>query len=332
MTLGSSMKIKSLLTAIMIVIAGYSIAQDIKQEPQLSQNEINTLKAEIIEIKKDIALSKNSAEDKFKIIEMSSAGISNQISTASLVVGIFSVLFAIFGLLFGVFIARIQKKTEEAEEKAEKARNEAKAILIKVDAAKSNVDNTFKLIENNIAALYEKLKQEETNNIISRLKREPGDINNFFSALTTRELSADYYRDIKNCLLLLVGNVEELSKNKESCELFLLLLMQHFPGTALLDEQIYPEIKKEYDYIFSSMFNHEIEFSIENIFMLASENINKNSTNTLDFISELKRLRPEKIAIIERCIVSTISNSPLKTEWENLLSLATKNNPVVTNP
>jgi hypothetical protein len=322
------MRIKSFITATLIVTASFCLAESNKPESKAIKSELSKLTVDIEEVKKEIELSKKSNEDKFKTIEMTSAGISNQISSVSLVVGIFSLLFAVVAILIGIFVTRIQRKTEEAESRAEKAKNDAEAILKQVDDAKLEVNKIYALIQSSISELFEKIKREETEYIIKRLKREPHDIVNFIASLATRDLLKSDFKDFKECFLLLKSRIDA----DQPLLMFKIQFAQHFMAEVIRDEQLYPEIRDSYKDVMESLFNHEIEVAINEVISATSKDIQGNKVKIIEFFSAIKLHGPEISELIEETKLLAISKNIHKAELEEIFREVTENNPPPTAP
>lgn len=190
-----------------------------------------------------------------ELVEISNSTISNEISSASFLLNVMSLIIAIAGVLVSGFVVvlfgRIRKINKEVDSK-----------ILKVSEVLKQVEEVDTKIKSNLTGLYKQLREEETRTLLGRLVKEPLDIHNIGTLLLARELDESYFSLLKEAYL----NLKKSGKENEGDSLlnptykksYCLLFYQHFCKKAILDEDLRDCISDEFDYCVDCSFDRDI--------------------------------------------------------------------------
>lgn len=216
-------------------VTNLSYAQTwIQTQSQIKENtqQIKNIDEKIFELKDNYKLLYEGAKNQ-------NDQLSNQISFAGYLLGGFSLFFTALGFFLSWYINRQFEKIKEM---------------------KNTVENVRKAIEGHTTDLYQKLKREETQNLLNRLEEVPEDITNICNLLLSRDLIETDYIYLRNPYLRIKKN-RPLDVNAE--ENYMILFMQHFPYKALKDSDIKEDMIIN---INSSNLNNMFSKDIKNFF------------------------------------------------------------------
>lgn len=174
------------------------------------------------------------------LIDTSNDVISNQLSTLNSLIAGCSVLLALLGICLGGYVAYMQNKVKKMSKEVNRKANSIAKL------AKS-VEETNKMIQNDMSGLYSKLRKEETFTLLYRLEEEPLDIANLERLLLSRDMDDEGYPILRNAYrnLELSGHADERDfPNPSYREHYLLQFFQHYMYFAIQDDDIRPTMVK----------------------------------------------------------------------------------------
>ena len=237
-------RILSLLLSILPISILYS------QNTTYSKYETNLLvdsaiKAITEKASERITAIEKKVDDQSDKIDKSFDGVSAQISASSYSLSAFAIIISILTIGLGLYITWVERKIL-------KLKTENTDLLNQNLKVKKEVEDLNNLIQSDIYGLYEKMKRQETIDLLNRLNKVPKDITHLSPSLLSRNLIPEDFSIIKRAHLSLKGVYQQ----HNFTELYLLLFFQHFLVEAFQD----PDIKEEIvNYIPSG-----IEFAWEN--------------------------------------------------------------------
>lgn len=230
-----------------------------------------------------------------RIVDVSNSTIANEISAVNIMLVAFTIVFGIVGVFLGFYISWLQRKISKMSENIEKKEQTIMSL------AKA-VEETDNKIQSDISGLYAKLRKEETMTLLYRLEEEPEDISNLVELLLARPLDIEGFPILKRAFIQLMtiddeANTDVLftpSKRKE----YTLLFFQHFLYQSILDDELRPEVVKEFDGEVECAFKSDIIRSTKDLCKALS-----NHNVAFDKISLLKSyliaLNQSKYSVLE---------------------------------
>jgi len=228
------------------------------------------------------------------IIQTSFDGISANLTSSSNYLTFIGLTVAVFAIILGVYITVLERKIVRIN-------REGKNL---VDSHRKEIDDFTKLIENNLAGLYNRIREEDTKNILDRLAIIPKDIANLSKSLLSRELPTEYFQKIKQCYLEI--REYELAGEYDYKTQYILLLFQHYLGLSVCDEDISADIENNYKDCMNAAFENDIIKSTDDFFKAIIDrciwNFNDKINNYIKSIciSKYKDFKPVYSAIFNR--------------------------------
>jgi hypothetical protein len=227
-----------LLLPLFLFAANQQTMQNVKNVQ--SQKETAPSEEKIIELRME---TKKEIEFQQQMIQTSFSSISNSLT----MINVFFSIVALFGIVLAAYITFLTNKMAKSYQNAQD-------LLKKSEAIKVQVDQLNEMIKNNFSELYKLIKEEETRYIIKRLKKEPKDITNLANALGSRELSKDYYPDLRACYV----SFKQGSEDNRYRNPYIILIFQHYPDLAFFDPQLADSLKSSYYLLFTYAFKNDI--------------------------------------------------------------------------
>jgi len=200
------------------------------------QKEKKALSEELVVIKSQLSTS-------LSIYKTSNSDISNKLSTMSITIALSALILAIFGLILGTYINKKEKSVSQAIDKGKgyldsqiKLQDE---INKKLDQTQKQTSELSDLVKNNLGQLYIKLKNEELNEIISDINKDPSKIRIHISRLVSLQIKESYYDEFATKLYHWHS---ELNDRESTFDLFIFMLIR-FPdkiaGNQFFSQVIY---------------------------------------------------------------------------------------------
>lgn len=220
--------------------------------------------------------------------------LSNQISFAGCLLGVFSFIFTILGIFLAFYI-NLQFE--------------------KVKKMKDIVETTKAAIDGHSTDLYKKLKREETLSLLIRLEEVPEDIINIADLLLSRELIESDFLYLKTSYLNIKMSDSVDRVNAE--DLYLILLMQHFPYESLKDLEIEGEFIKNIDIKhLDNMFSRDVRKFFDQVLKYLKEfgvDNEKNKTTIKNLFYNYSKSKFRENIELQNHIKETLSKYGMKT-------------------
>ncbi len=290
------------------------------------------------------------AVDKQKdIIAQEQATIENGLASSSRHLDMFALLIALGGIFLGWYISRkekaMQKLLEDVTRKQEEItvlKNEVDTKKNDVESLKQDVDETSakmqKLnddINNDIEGLYQRLRREETRELLNRLVKVPFDIDNLLEILISRILQLEDFDTLLTAYTSLkqecedaplyevisqVGNIQrrELSSKGK----YLILFYQNFCGESMLNNSIREDVIEFLPYALECAFKSDIIISLTSLINVLNENNiqGRNEEILAQYIIALCQSDKSTYNEPYKIIVDTCDHSiNLRNVWDQLV-------------
>lgn len=218
---------KIVVTLFLVFIITPLLAQTVPQSiaqvpPSITQSETNQ---EIARMKKEFEILDKQVNSQNNISENAFNRISNQIDSASLHVDIMMGLFTVLAVILGIYVTGVERSVKKIKEDTQSLLTESTKIRDETQKINKDIYNDFRKI-------YEKIKEEETIDLLNRLVAVPEDILNLFPILASRNLSSDTHFSLLQEAYLKYSNNPPHNYNDE----YPLLILQHFHNRLFSNE------------------------------------------------------------------------------------------------
>lgn len=154
------------------------------------------------------------------LLSHSNDTIANEIAISDRFLSIASFVFALTALLIGAYITWCSNKMGKMKKSVEQKEQD----IIRL---KEIVESTNRQIQDDIHSVYERLRLEETNTLIERLRQVPEDISNIINLLLSRDLPETSFSILREAY----DKVEKTEDIKN----YFVLFFQHFADRILKD-------------------------------------------------------------------------------------------------
>ena len=275
-----------------------------------------------------------------RIVDVSNSTIANEISAVNTMLVAFTIVFALVGIFLGFYITWLKNKISKMNNNI--AEKEQKIISLA-----NTVEETDKKIQSDISGLYEKLRNEETMTLLRRLVEEPQDISNLSDLLLARPLSNKGFSIIKQAFMKLKSLGPEIDEDRfiepSYRRQYTLLFFQHYLRESVLDDELRPEIIKDFERNMACAFKRDIIKSTEDFchalsvsnapfdkVMLLADYLKALNQSKYSNLVELKNIFQEKVnkdilvEAIDRCTTDEVYLGLFGVEDPNV-SKKTKN-------
>lgn len=239
---------KNIVIIIFIVLGLFTISKLsyaktwVQIEDQLKENtlQIQNIDSRMMELKDNSRLLYDGAKNQ-------NDQLGNQISFASYLLGGVSFIFTVLGIFLAWYINRQYEKIKEIKE---------------------TIEGTKKYIDEHNKELYEKIKRDDTVELLNRLKEVPEDIANVCPLLLSRDLLEKDYQSLKESYL----KIKDDKSNRQAKDDYIVLLTQHFIYESLKDKELKTEIIPLINtMLIYGMFNRDIENFFNGVFKFIKE-------------------------------------------------------------
>ena len=132
-------------------------------------------------LRNNVEILENQVNNLKDLLSHSNDTIANEIAISDRFLSIASFVFALTALLIGVYITWCSNKMDKMKKSVEQKEQD----IIRL---KEIVESTNRQIQDDIHGVYERLRLEETNTLIERLRQVPEDISNIINLLLSRDL------------------------------------------------------------------------------------------------------------------------------------------------
>lgn len=203
-----------------------------------------------------------------RIIDVSNSTIANEISAVNTMLVAFTIVFGVVGVFLGWYISLLHRKVSKMSDNI--AEKEQKIINLA-----NTVEETDRKIHTDIGGLYEDLRKEETMTLLRRLEEEPLDISNLSSLLMTRTLSGEGFVILKKAYIKLKSLGPEIDQDRviepSFRQQYIIIFFQHYLREAILDEELRPDVVKDYKRSMQCAFKRDIIKSTKDFCLALSE-------------------------------------------------------------
>jgi len=196
------------------------------------------------------------------IVELSNSTISNQISASSHFLSVVVVVVTIVGLLIGVYVTNTFNKVITIKQESDQ-------ILSKMSNIKADIDAVNKQINCDLEGLYQRLRNEETKNILDRLVEVPLDLCNTYMILLSRDIEECNFSRLKEAYHNLCDSGQEneilnpiTGTYKDG---YFLLLFQHFTYNTILDNELRDTLIEKFGGCINCAFKRDIVKSTKDL-------------------------------------------------------------------
>ena len=186
-----------------------------------------------------------------KIVDTGSNSVSNQLSTASYILGIIGVLLLLLALYFNRVDARLRKIDTQVTEKL----GEIKVIQEKVDKVKFD-------IENNPKKLFNQMQDQEVQYILGKVEASPSIFKTYYSRLMSLEINERFFDRFSSLIPILNSNDISIKTeiDEEAKVKFNIFMYYHFPiKTVLASEYLLARFTQSEPSRRQDYFNYVIE-------------------------------------------------------------------------
>lgn len=252
------------------------------------ENSITRERQEISILQKEVEVCEKSLRNIDEHVDRANEKVSNQITSSSHTIQAWGWIMTVLAFVFGYYINRMWKKVADATANAEKQLHRAEEASADIAEEQERVnaqqqavkkmqeDTEVKLqelqtlhsdIQNNMSAIYEKMKREETMSWLNRLENIPEDIANVGDILLARQLIKSdfqimlnaYHNLIKRCME--VNEVTTIAKLRQKDAGFrkregsyALQFAQHFMDEAIVVEETRDILRPRFGVYFEECF------------------------------------------------------------------------------
>lgn len=288
-----------LFATVMTLSAKTSRIDSLSLQMQILEQQIGEKQQKITIIQKELGIYEKEMSAICEHVDRANEEISNQIAASSHTIQVWGWILAILaiavtvftsvaGALFARYINKIRRDishlTSEAKDQLHQAEDaftdiseeqqranaqqqEVKKIQEDTEEKLKELQNLHSDIQNNMSAIYEKLKREETTAWLKRLENIPEDITNVGDILLTRQLSKSDFPIMLNAYRNLIKRSMEVTggtsiailrqtnvgfKKREG--LYALQFTQHFMDEAIKIEEIRVILRPRFSVYFKECF------------------------------------------------------------------------------
>jgi hypothetical protein len=265
-----------------------------------TEKDIAALRETIEKVKTDNANQISSLQ---QTIQTTFSGVTTSLNAVNHFLSIVAIVMALFAVGLGTYIAIMTRRMSNSYKQAQD-------LLNKSESVKTEIDRVNRMIKSNWSKLYSEIKEEETKYIIARLKEEPRDIVNFSTILMCRNLSNEYYADLKASFQSLTLNFTENQFRLP----YIVIFFQHYAGLSLFDAQLGDILRESYYVYFQNAFKKDILGSVRDLVKASVERGFRQAGNeVIRFLSALQIIpRPPELATSFEDVLSIV--------WEGLTS------------
>lgn len=277
-----------LFATVMTLSAKTSRIDSLSLQMQILEQQIGEKQQKITIIQKELGIYEKEMSAICEHVDRSNEEISNQIAASSHTIQAWGWIIAIMAFVFGFYINRMWKKISDATAKAKEQLDQAEETFADITKEQKKVNdqqqevkkiqedteeklkelqNLHSDIQNNMSAIYERLKREETLALLKRLENIPEDITNLGDILLARQLvKSDFqimlsaYRNlIKRCMevteVTTIADMRQRSAGFRKREgSYALQFAQHFMDEAILVEETRAILRPRFSMFFDECF------------------------------------------------------------------------------
>ena len=194
------------------------------------------------------------------IVDISNSTIANEISSVNMMLVAFTIVFALVGVFLGIYITWLKNIIS-------KMNNNIKEKETKIIGLANIVEETDKKIHSDISSLYAELRNEESMTLLRRLEEETQENSNLSDLLLARPLSDKGFPILKQAFIKLKSLGSDIEKDNfikpSYSRQYTIMFFQHYLRESILDDDLRPEIIKDFGFSMECAFKRDIIKSTE---------------------------------------------------------------------
>lgn len=235
------------------------------------------------------------------LLSHSNEMIANEIAISDRFLNIASIVFALTALLIGVYITWCSNKMDKMKKSVEQKEQD----IIRL---KEIVESANRQIQDDIHGVYKRLRLEETNTLIDRLRQVPEDISNIINLLLSRDLPETSFTVLREAF----DEVEEpVYKIK-----YFMLFFQHFANRILKDLNLRSYLTENIGQLVQYAFKNDIIKTTDDIVnSMSCMQILEKKQVIVPYYTALKNSQFKDLTCLYDKLKSTVTNE----EWQEIL-------------
>ncbi len=356
-----------LFATVMTLSAKTSRIDSLSLQMQILEQQIGEKQQKITIIQKELGIYEKEMSAICEHVDRSNEEISNQIAASSHTIQVWGWILAILaiavtvftsvaGALFARYINKIRRDishlTSEAKDQLHQAEDaftdiseeqqranaqqqEVKKIQEDTEEKLKELQNLHSDIQNNMSAIYEKMKREETIALLKRLEEIPEDITNVGDILLTRQFVKNDFEIMLNAYHNLISRSLELNGLTSISELrgrdedfrslegsYILQFAQHFMEDAIVDKELQSLLRSRFRELFSDcFFRNDAEKSTTDFKKgVSTLNIQSQKSLIADFLLAIAQSHYAKFEELYNTLLSDLTESNIQKIWEKISS------------
>ena len=323
--------------------------------------QLNEARKEIELVRKELCVNEKSQQTIEEHMDMTNEAIANQLAASSHTIQIWGILFSLLAIVLSVggillahhvnkMWANLEKLSSEVECQIKQAddtlgeineqqqrvsaqQKEIHAMLNATDDKCRELQAINQDIQDNMQAIYAKLRREETIALLHRLESIPEDIVNVEDILLARNLEKSDYKSLRMAYDNLIHRCEELNgvatinalrqKSSEFIryeEKYALLFAQHFMDEAIRDPDLLELMRIRFGTFYgANFFKNDAEKSTKDFKQGISVLNEELQTKLLvELINAIVKSRYEGIAEFYSVLLSDLPEAQIQMIWDGV--------------
>ena len=345
-----------LFATVMTLSAKTSRIDSLSLQMQILEQQIGEKQQKITIIQKELGIYEKEMSAICEHVDRSNEEISNQIAASSHTIQAWGWIIAIMAFVFGFYINRMWKKISDATAKAKEQLDQAEETFADITKEQKKVNdqqqevkkiqedteeklkelqNLHSDIQNNMSAIYEKMKREETIALLKRLEEIPEDITNVGDILLTRQFVKNDFEIMLNAYHNLISRSLELNGLTSISELrgrdedfrslegsYILQFAQHFMEEAIVDKELQSLLRSRFRELFSDcFFRNDAEKSTTDFKKgVSTLNIQSQKSLIADFLLAIAQSHYAKFEELYNTLLLDLTESNIQKIWEKISS------------
>jgi hypothetical protein len=277
----------------------------LKKQVEYLNKTVEKLKNQQENQKEQITYQKELITSQTGMIDTAFDGVSAELGSSSNTIGIFGIIVTIIAIALSIYLTRLERNVT-------RMLAESTTLLGENIKIRQELESLNEKITKDGKALYEIVRNEESNHLLDRLISVPEDIANLFRNLASRDLEPIHFLKLKEAYLQFIGQENEF--------LYIRLFFQHFSGLSLLDSEIKPLFMKELDQGFYAAFKNDAVKSASDFFnAIMKIGVSKSRKDINDYVTQLCKSKFSTSEEIYFAINNEMKNKELKFElYDNI--------------
>lgn len=252
-------------------------------------------------LRNNVEILENQVNNLKGLLSHSNDTIANEIAISDRFLSIASFVFALTALLIGVYITWCSNKMDKMKKSVEQKEQD----IIRL---KEIVESTNRQIQDDIHGVYERLRLEETNTLIERLRQVPEDISNIINLLLSRDLPETSFSILREAY----DKVDNPAYIKD----YFMLFFQHFADRILKDLKLRSYLIENINELVQYAFKNDIIKTTDDIVnSMSCMQIFEKKQVLVPYYKALKNSQFKDLTCLYDKLKSTVTNE----EWQEIL-------------